>query len=68
MLEKTRITKLLKSKGFDIREIDNNLLVASLNRSIHTAEIMDALNYSVDEMQLVNRQDGAVAIIVMDEV
>lgn len=67
MKEKTRIRKLLKSKGFDVEEIDNNLLVASLNRSIHTSEVMDALDYSVDEMQLVNRTDGSVAVIMLDK-
>jgi len=67
MFEKTRISKLLKSKGFDVAEIDNNLLVASLNRSIHVNEIMTALDYSVEEFQLVNRQNGSIAIVVLDE-
>lgn len=68
LLEKTRITKMLKSKGFDVNEIDDNLLVASLNRPIHINEIMMALDYSVDEFQLVNRKNGSVAIVVLDEV
>ena len=67
MLEKTRISKLLKSKGFDVAEIDNNLLVASLNRSVHVNEIMTALDYSVEEFQLVNRRNGSIAIVVLDE-
>ena len=68
MLEKTRITKLLKSTGFEVNEIDDNLLVASLNRPIHVNEIMMALDYSVDEFQLINRKNGSVAIVVLDEV
>lgn len=67
MLEKTIIIKILKSKGFDVNEIDNNLLVVSLNRPVHVNEIMMALDYTVDDFQLVNRKNGSIAIIVLDE-